>query len=131
MDRKWFALIAVCAMALPVLSCATGQRLVSVSVTPNPVIFEGIGAQVQFTAIGTFEHPPSTKNITDQVTWSIDVQHLATITSTGFVTATNTCGKGNVIATANATLANAPPGTVMQGMATIQGIDEGTSKCAP
>jgi hypothetical protein len=131
MNQKWFGLIAICAAVLPVLSCATGQQLVSVSVTPNPVIFEGIGAQVQFTAIGTFIRPPSTKNITDQVTWSIDVQHLATITSTGFVTATNICGKGNVIATASAALANAPPGTVMQGMASIQGIDDGTAKCMP
>jgi Bacterial Ig-like domain (group 2) len=131
MSRKSLGLIAVWMAVLPILSCATGQRLVSVSVTPNPVVFEGVGAQVQFTAIGTFEHPPSTKNITDQVTWSIDVENLATITSTGFVTAINICGKGNVIATANATLANAPPGTVMQGSASIQGIDDGTAKCMP
>jgi Bacterial Ig-like domain (group 2) len=131
MNRKWFGLIAVCVVVSPILSCASGQRLVAVSVTPATVIFEGIGAQVQFTAVGTFEHPPSTKDITNQVTWTIDVQHLATITSTGFVTATNICGKGNVIATANAALANAPPGTVMQGMASIQGIDDGTAKCMP
>jgi len=131
MNGKWFCLIAVCFLELPLLSCAAGQRLVSVSVTPTTVIFEGIGAQVQFTAIGTFVHPPSTKIISDQVTWTIDVQNLATITTTGVATATNICGKGNVIATANATLANAPPGTVMQGRASIQGIDDGTAQCMP
>ena len=130
MKRKWLGLVCVCVLVFPVLSCAAGQQLVAVAVTPGSVVFEGVGAQVQFTAIGTYVHPPATKDITDQVTWSIDVKFLATITSTGLATATNVCGSGNVIATA-VNVANAPPGTVMRGTASIAGIDNGKPQCMP
>lgn len=129
MTLKWWGFPVLCVALLPILSCAAGQKMVSLEVRPATVVFEGVGTQVQFSAIGTFIHPPSTKDVSDQVTWSIDVANLATITSTGLATGINICGKGNVIATADATLANAPPGTVMKAEAAISGIDDGKAPC--
>jgi len=129
MKLKWLGFAALCVALLPVLSCAAGQKMVSLEVRPATVVFEGVGAQIQFTAIGTFVHPPATKDVSNQVTWTIDVRNLATVTNTGLATAINVCGKGNVIATADATLANAPDGAVMKAEAAISGIDDGKPPC--
>src|SRR5205807_291088 len=77
---------------LALSSCARNQHLVSIQVVPPGATFEGVGAAIQFKAVGTYIHPPETKDITDQVQWSIDSQNLATVSSTGLVTATSICG---------------------------------------
>jgi hypothetical protein len=109
-------------------SCARDQQLVSMSVQPTSVTFEGVGAAVQMTALGTFEHPAATKDVTDKVQWSIDVQNLATVTSGGFVTATNICGSGNVVAKYVNPPGN-PSGSVMLASGAISGAGQGTSTC--
>ena len=48
--------------------------------------------------MGTYEHPPQTKDITDIVTWSVDSQNLVSITDTSLVTALSICGSGNLYA---------------------------------
>ena len=48
--------------------------------------------------MGTYDHPPETKDITNIVTWSVDSQNLVTITNTSLVTATSICGSGNLTA---------------------------------
>jgi hypothetical protein len=109
-------------------SCARDQQLLSMSVQPTSVTFEGVGAAVQMTALGTFEHPAATKDVTDKVQWSIDVQNLATVTSRGFVTATNICGSGNVVAKYTNPPGN-PSGSVVVGSAAIAGSGQGTTTC--
>jgi len=131
MMRKWLQVALVCVAALFVPSCGHDQQLVSITVTPPGFIFEGVGAQAQFTALGTYIHPPATKDITNQVVWKIDVAHLATITQTGFVTGLSVCGKGNVSATHYSNPGNPPAGSLIVGTATVQGVDDGTSKCQP
>jgi len=109
-------------------SCARDQQLTSLTVQPNNITFEGVGAAVQMTALGTFEHPAATKDVTNKVQWSIDVQHLATVTNSGLVTAINVCGSGNVVAKYLNPPGN-PSGSVMVGTAAVAGAGQGTTTC--
>ncbi|HXM20315.1 MAG TPA: Ig-like domain-containing protein [Terriglobales bacterium] len=131
MNRNWFKLIIVCAAALFPPSCGHDQQLVSIAITPSGFIFEGVGAQGQFTALGTYIHPPVTKDVTNQVVWKIDVANLATITQTGLVTGLSVCGSGDVTATRYSNPANPTAGTLIVGTATVKGVNDGTSKCMP
>ena len=134
MNRKWFgiaALVASATLLLSVSSCGHSQQLVSIAVSPSPVVFQGVGAQVQFTALGTYIHPPETKDITSQVQWRIDISFLATINTSGVATATSVCGAGNAIASVYSDPKNPSSGSVVVGKAAISGIDQGTSKCQP
>jgi hypothetical protein len=56
---------------------------------------------VQLRALGTYIHPPVTKDITDQVTWASNTPGMFTVSATGFLTATGlSCGGTLVSATA-------------------------------
>jgi hypothetical protein len=124
-------LAAVLSLILPVAlmpSCARDQTLTGMTVTPNNTTFEGVGAAVQMTALGTFEHPYATKDVTDKVQWSIDVQNLATVSSTGYVKAINICGSGNVVAKYLNPPGN-PSGSVIVASAAISGAGQGTTTC--
>jgi hypothetical protein len=127
MNAKWFGTVVLILIAISLLSlpnCARNQHLVSISVIPpGPVTFEGVGAQIQFKALGTYIHPPETKDITGQAKWSIDSQNLATVSSTGFVTAISVCGSGNVMAGVTD-----PPNYVF-GTAFVTGVGIGTAAC--
>ena len=106
MSRKWFSIFALIATAIimcSLVSCAFNQHLTSVQVVPNSATFGGVGASIQFKAIGTYDHPPETKDITATATWSIDSQNLVQFTSgsPGLVTSISDCGSGNVIASMN------------------------------
>lgn len=110
MNRKWFgiaALILVACVLLSTSSCGDPQELVSIAVNPTtetigasniPVGADG-GIQVQLRALGSYIHPPVTKDITDQVTWASNTPQLVTVNSTGLMTATGElCGGGLVSA---------------------------------
>jgi hypothetical protein len=130
MKTSW-RLITALSLALPTAlmpSCARDQQLTSITVQPNNITFEGVGAAVQMTALGTFEHPAATKDVTSQVQWSIDVQHLATVTSSGLVTAINICGSGNVVAKYVNPPGN-PSGSVVVGSSAVAGAGQGTTTC--
>jgi hypothetical protein len=133
MAWKGFKLALVCSIALMVPSCGHDQQLVSIDVQPSEFVFEGLGAQGQFTAIGSYIHPPQTKDITAQVIWKIDIANFATITQTGLVTSTRAdgCGTGNVTATHYSNPSNPSAGTVIIGSATVRGVNDGSSKCQP
>lgn len=118
-------------LVLPVAlmpSCARDQQLTSLTVSPTSVTFNSVGSKIQMTALGTYEHPPETKDVTNIVQWSTDVQGLATVSSTGLMTATSICGAGNVIATYNSPPGH-PSGSVVVGRAGISGSGQGTSTC--
>jgi hypothetical protein len=84
------------------LSCARDQQLVSITVQPN---IENFGAadptlNVQLRAIGSYIHPPVTKDITDQVTWASNTPEVAIVSSTGLLTPGGTaCGNSLISAT--------------------------------
>jgi hypothetical protein len=101
MSRKWFSviiLVAVATFLCSVSSCGFNQHLISIQVVPPGATFNSVGASIVFKAMGTYEHPPQTKDITDIVTWSVDSQNLVTITNTSQVTAVSICGNGNLYA---------------------------------
>jgi hypothetical protein len=126
MIRKWFGITALMATAITLLSlssCARSQKLVGLTVSPATVTFGGVGAQVQFRALGSYIHPPENKDVTQQATWSIDSQNLVTINGPGNVTAISDCGTGNVSASIQ------DGGNFVTGSAFVSASGVGTGTC--
>jgi len=91
------------AILLSVAGCARETRLTQITLQPGSeeFLFPNPNAQVHFTAFGTFIHPPSTRDITAEVTWSTDTPQLITVAG-GVVSPTGAgCGSATVIATSN------------------------------
>ena len=136
MKRKWLGIIIVLGMGVGMLntsSCARDQKLVSITLSPSGgFVFAGFGATGQFTAYGTFIHPPETKDITDKVVWSLDIANFATITPQGLITyqRTDGCGSGLVNATYNNPPGN-PSGSVVVGSAPVKGANSGSTPTCP
>jgi hypothetical protein len=111
MNAKWFSifmLVAIGILFLSVSSCGDPQELVSISVQPGSETFGAsnipvqldAGLQVQLRALGTYVHPPVTKDITSQVTWASNDTQMVTVNSAGLATATgDTCGSMLISAT--------------------------------
>lgn len=92
-------LLLLVAMALPIAGC-TSSQVDSLQVTPSTITM-AIGTTAQLTATGIYNHgshPSTTQNLTDQVTWSTASVDVATVSSTGLVTAT---GSGSIQITAS------------------------------
>lgn len=103
MSRKWFSIIVLIAVAtflLNVSSCGFNQHLVSISITPSAFTFgvANTNASVGFGALGTYIHPPATKDVTSLVTWASDNPQVVQITSAGVASpASNVnCGVANI-----------------------------------
>jgi len=112
------ALAMACVVGLS--SCGHDQQLVSIAVQPSSGFFltpNSVGI-IQLTALGTYIHPPETKDITDKVTWASDVSGVVTVSPSGAVSTSGTggCGIANVTATY---VTNNPSGNVVTGSATI------------
>ncbi len=104
MNRKWFSILALIATSTFLLnesSCGYNQHLVSISIAPSGATFGGIDPSlyVNFTATGSYIHPPVTKDITSTVTWKSDTPQVAQVTSAGAVSPNTHCGTANVFAT--------------------------------
>ena len=131
--KKWLGLLGIGFAGLTLLSCSSGQQLVSITLQPSEgFVFEGPGAQGQFTALGTFTHPPETKDISSKVVWSLNIANFATLTQTGQITydRTDGCGSGEVTATAYGDPSNPSSGAAVVGSAPVKGVNDGTSLCA-
>lgn len=104
------ALVGAGSLLLSVASCGRDQQLVSIAIQPavetfgattTPVI-DNQGAQVQLRALGTYIHPPVTKDITNQATWASNTPQMFTVDSAGLLTATgDACGGTLISATVN------------------------------
>src|SRR5215469_5486379 len=114
MRQKWSAVIGVCSvmvvagMLLSLSSCGKDQELTQITIQPPTETFGAAnipvpadaGLQVHLRALGTYIHPPVTKDITSQVTWTSDTPQMVTVDSTGVITATGgACGNTLVSAT--------------------------------
>jgi hypothetical protein len=79
--------------------CGHSQKLVGLEVAPAGFTFPlpNPGATGQFSAIATYIHPPATKDVTTQATWSVD--DAVVNISQGLVTTNGSCGSANVRAT--------------------------------
>jgi hypothetical protein len=98
----WIALCALLTLAalLSLPSCGHDQKLVSLAVMPSGgFVFAtpAPGATGQFTAIGTYIHPPATKDVTSQATWAVDTNVVSI--AGGLATTNGNCGSTNVSAT--------------------------------
>lgn len=94
------ALVAV-GVVLSLPSCGHDQKLVSLQIQPGAFTFlEPAPTPVteQYTAIGTYIHPPATMDVTNQATWKID-DGVVTMSTPGlFTPAAGYCGGGNISA---------------------------------
>jgi|GEM_PF-1953325 len=129
MIRKWFSLAALFAAAIALLnlsSCARNQHLVGITVTPTgSTITQSFGEVVgtQFTALGSYIHPPETKDITNSAVWTTDSPSIITVDPNhpGLV---NTTGQGcgtnlGVTASVYSDPGDPSAGSVVVGSATI------------
>jgi len=96
----------VSAIGMP--GCGHEQQLVSIAVQPTTETFGAAnipvsadaGLNVQLKAMGSYIHPPVTKDITDQVTWASNTPQMVTVSSAGVITATGkACGNTLITAT--------------------------------
>jgi hypothetical protein len=123
MNRKWLGiviLVGAAAVLLNTSSCARSQQLVSITIEPGAVTFGAANPaqNATLTSLGTYIHPPETKNITTQVTWTTDIPQLVAVTSGGVVSPTGLgCGTANISASYNH--GTGPSGNVVIGYATI------------
>jgi hypothetical protein len=104
MSRKWCSLVALIAIAtffVSLSSCGFNQHLVSIAIQPSGADFGGVDPSlfVNFKALGTYIHPPQTKDITNQVIWQSDTPQVAQVTSAGAVSPNTHCGTADVFAT--------------------------------
>jgi hypothetical protein len=138
MKGKWFgsvALVFTAGVLLSVASCGRSQELVSIQIQPAvetfgasniPVGFDA-GLSVQLRALGTYIHPPVTKDITNQVTWFSNDTQMMTVSATGLLTATGqSCGGTLVSATLNT---NRSAGGLSSSGAIVTGYMTGNVVC--
>jgi hypothetical protein len=114
MMQKWSALMGVLAVVaaagllLSLSSCARDQELTNITIQPateiygstTTPVFLDAGLNVQLRALGSYAHPPITKDLTNQVVWNSNTPQMVTVNSTGLITATgDACGNTLVSAT--------------------------------
>jgi hypothetical protein len=88
-----FSALLATGAALTLPSCGHQQKAVSLTITPSTSTFLEPGftpppanPTEQYTAIATYIHPPETRDVTSQATWTID-NAVAVITAPGQLTA--------------------------------------------
>ena len=134
MIRKCFGILLILVVGgslLTVSSCGRDQQLQSISVTPNSVIFLSPGTTITFQlkAYGSYIHPPETKDITSQVTWSAQSSDLVQLTSAGVL---STSGLGYCgVTSVTATLSNpgGPSNNVIVGSGTATVVNTAIPIC--
>jgi hypothetical protein len=114
MTQKWSAVIGVftiifaAGLLLSLASCGRDQELTQITVQPSTETFGAtnipvpadMGLNVQLRALGTYIHPPVTKDITTLVTWASNTPQMVTVGTGGLITVTgNACGNTLVSAT--------------------------------
>lgn len=136
MYRKWFAIAALMLAAIVLLSlssCARSQQLVSIAVTPQgTTITQSFGQQVytQFTAYGTYIHPPETRDVTKTAVWATNSPSIIALDAAvpgQFYTTGEGCGTNLGI---TATVQTDPSGNVVVGTATMS-VSFGTASACP
>jgi hypothetical protein len=139
MNRKWWSIVVFVGAAgllVSLNSCGRDQQLVSIQVQPSVENFgastipvsANAGSTVQLRALGTYIHPPVTKDITNQVTWaSNDTQMMTVDATTGLLTATGlSCGGSLVSATMTT---NTSAGGISSTGAVVTGFMTGNVIC--
>jgi hypothetical protein len=115
-------------LSLP--SCGHDQKLVSIQIQPSTFTFltAGLGQSEQLTATGTYIHPPATKDITSQATWSVDDGVVSV--SSGLVQTVGNGACGGADITASLPEGTGGVGNIVNGYATIT-VDDPTNPICP
>jgi trimeric autotransporter adhesin len=112
--------------ALTLPSCGHQQKLVSITVSPAaPTFLAPNAVPTTLTAYGTYIHPPSTQDITAQVTWATNVPSmltLSTISGAEQVAPNGICGIADISATAPEGTGGSNNIIVGYSTATIDGV---------
>src|ERR1017187_11017276 len=108
--RRCFYGLSLAGLAMMVVGCTNPQGLDSIQVTPSTKTL-AVGQTTQFTATGIYGNAnhASTQNITGSVTWTSSLPAVATVSSTGLVTALS---GGTTSITASATGFNGPVSSI-------------------
>jgi hypothetical protein len=138
MIRKWFGILMVLVLVFSLWNldgCGREQQLVSIQVQPTSETFGAsdipvsadAGAQVQLRALGTYIHPPVTKDITSKVTWTSNTPQMMTVDASGVLTATGlSCGSALISATMTT---NTSSGGISSSGALVTGSMTGNVVC--
>ncbi len=127
-NRSLFGALLLAALAIPLTSCGTDPDLTSITIIPSAVTTTMSGGLiVQYIAIGNYTHPghaATTKDITDEATWSSAFPQLVTIGTNngtavvtgegwgvGVITAAAPGFHGDITATASFTIQQPPQTT--------------------
>jgi hypothetical protein len=108
MSKKFSALVGLFVavfLLLPLSACGHEQQLESITVIPAIETFgatsiplsEDAVLNVRLRALGSYSHPPVTKDITNQVTWSSNTPDMVTVDATGLIAPTGTSCGGTII----------------------------------
>jgi hypothetical protein len=127
--RKWLGALGVCFAGMTLLSCSSGQQLLSIAITPSAETFlsPDPASNVQLLALGTYAHPPATKDLTTQVTWTSNTPQVAVVNATGLLSpAGGGCGGAIVSATLKN---NNPTGNVVVGTMDVTVDDANDPTC--
>lgn len=138
MIRKLFgivALVLVVTVLVSLSSCGRDQQLESITIQPssetfgdsNTPVIANAGAQVQLRALGNYIHPPVTKDITSNVTWTSNTPQMMTVDTSGLLTVTGlACGATLISATVNT---NKSTGGISSSGAIVTGYMTGNVTC--
>lgn len=106
--------VLVATATLTIAAGAVPRDLASITIIPSSQNVSNVGETIQFAAVGNYSAPPTTVEITGQVTWASSDTTVATITAAGVATGV---GAGTTTITATAT---APvSGATIIGTATL------------
>jgi Divergent InlB B-repeat domain len=142
--------IVLITLAALLMGCGFKRKLVAIQIQPSTATFltPDPAAQIDFTALGFYIHPPDSHDITSQATWKTDVPQLITVNS-GVVSPQGVCGIANISASmqqdgnlkigyATVTINDptnpiCPGGSTTQGVVTVSlaGTGEGTVTSSP
>jgi hypothetical protein len=127
--KRWFGLLGIGFAGLALLSCSSGQQLLTITIMPATETFGSPdpNANVQLRALGAYSHPPATKDITSQVTWASNTPQLAVVTANGLLSPSGTgCGSAIISATLKT---NSPAGNIVVGNMTATVAEAGVTGC--
>jgi hypothetical protein len=142
-NRFCFGALLLACLSLTITGCNATTGLDSIQVTPATSSLVVGGATLQLTATGTFGNAahPTTQNITSQVTWASSIAGVATVNSSGVVTAVSAGTaaitasapgfNGPLSASATVTVTGTGTGTGSSGIVSLAIIPASQSVAAP
>ncbi len=129
MNRGWLRYVSsvvTLLAAMNFLSCGNKLKLVSIAVHPTSFTFftPDPTGKVVFTALGSYMHPPDTRDISGRVMWKTDSPNLVQFSGSTVSPTGNGCGVGTVSASLS------EGGNLVTGYATVT-VNDPTDPICP